>query len=214
MKTIKLLVRGEHVEEYTPKQAADNLEIGTETLKKYALLLEHNGHTVHRNARNHRVYNDTDIFLIKAMIKLNREKSMPLEDAASKVTSSDFDIRLVLGDDLHNDDTVPDNVTHNTVRTVTTLQDNAWLEFYNGFITELRGLKEENNALQRLIVESETKHSLAIEEVSNKLGDQAKVIEEQSKAIAEQSATIAELHKRLDEAASKKPSLWARLFGR
>ncbi|MEK9198508.1 MULTISPECIES: MerR family transcriptional regulator [Bacillales] len=78
-------------EEYTPKQAADILESGTETLKKYALLLEHNGHPVHRNARNHRVYNGIDIALIKAMIKLNREKSMPLEDAASKVTSSDVD---------------------------------------------------------------------------------------------------------------------------
>lgn len=201
------------MEEYTPKQAADILEIGTETLKKYALLLEHNGHTVHRNARNHRIYNGTDIFLIRAMLKLNREKSMALEDAASKVTSSDVDLKAILGDELHNDDTVADNVTHNTVRTVTTLQENAWLEFYNGFITELRGLKEENNALQRLIIESESKHMLAIEEVSNRVGDQAKIIEEQSKAIAEQTATIAELHRRIDEAASKKPSLWARLFG-
>ena len=196
------------MEEYTPKQAADILEIGTETLKKYALLLEHNGHAVHRNARNHRVYNGIDIALIKAMIKLNREKSMPLEDAASKVTSSDVDLKAILGNELHNDDTV----TNNNVRTVTTLQDNAWIEFYNGFITELKGLKEENHALQRLIVENDTKYAEAILEISNRVGDQSKIIEEQSKAIAEQSATIAELHKRLDEAASKKPSLWARLF--
>lgn len=198
------------MEEYTPKQAADILEIGTETLKKYALLLEHNGHAVHRNARNHRVYNGIDIALVKAMIKLNREKSMPLEDAASKVTSSDVDLKAILGNELHNDDTV----TNNNVRTVTTLQDNAWIEFYNGFIMELKGLKEENHALQRLIVENDSKHAEAILEISNRVGDQSKIIEEQSKAIAEQSATIAELHKRLDEAASKKPSLWARLFGK
>jgi len=103
---------------------------------------------------------------------------------------------------------------YNNVRTVTTLQDNAWIEFYNGFITELKGLKEENHALQRLIVENDSKHAEAILEISNRVGDQSKIIEEQSKAIAEQSATIAELHKRLDEAASKKPSLWARLFGK
>lgn len=198
------------MEEYTPKQAADMLEIGTETLKKYALLLEHNGHTVHRNARNHRIYNGTDIVLIKAMVKLNRQKSMPLEDAASKVTSADVDLKVILGDDLNNDHTV----THNIVRTVTTLQENAWTEFYNGFITELKELKEENHSLQRLIIESESKHTQAIEEVSNRLSNQAKIIEEQSKAIAEQSATIVELHKRLDEAASRKPSLWTRLFGR
>lgn len=198
------------MEEYTPKQAADILEIGTETLKKYALLLEHNGHAVHRNARNHRVYNGIDIALVKAMIKLNREKSMPLEDAASKVTSSDVDLKAILGNELHNDDTV----TNNNVRIVTTLQDNAWIEFYNGFIMELKGLKEENHALQRLIVENDTKYAEAILEISNRVGDQLKIIEEQSKAIAEQSATIAELHKRLDEAASKKPSLWARLFGK
>ena len=78
------------------------------------------------------------------MVKLNREKSMPLEDAASKVTSSDVDLKAILGNELHNDDTV----TNNNVRTVTTLQDNAWIEFYNGFITELKGLKEENHALQ------------------------------------------------------------------
>ncbi|MFP7200054.1 hypothetical protein SFC08_03675 [Lysinibacillus halotolerans] len=144
------------------------------------------------------------------MVKLNREKSMPLEDAASKVTSSDVDLKAILGNELHNDDTV----TNNNVRTVTTLQDNAWIEFYNGFIMELKGLKEENHALQRLIVENDSKHAEAILEISNRVGDQLKIIEEQSKAIAEQSATIAELHKRLDEAASKKPSLWARLFGK
>lgn len=200
------------MEEYTPKQAADILEIGTETLKKYALLLEHNGHTVSRNARNHRIYNGTDIALIKAMVKLNKAKSMPLENAASKVTSSDVDLKAILGDELQSD-TETNNVTHNTVRAVTTLQENAWLDFYNGFITELKGLKEENHALQLLIVENESKHTQALQEISNKLGDQARIIEEQSKAISEQSATIAELHKRLDEAAVKKPSLWAKLFG-
>lgn len=200
------------MEEYTPKQAADILEIGTETLKKYALLLEHNGHTVSRNARNHRIYNGTDIALIKAMVKLNKAKSMPLENAASKVTSSDVDLKAILGDELQSD-TETNNVTHNTVRAVTTLQENAWLDFYNGFITELKGLKEENHALQLLVVENESKHTQALQEISNKLGDQARIIEEQSKAISEQSATIAELHKRLDEAAVKKPSLWAKLFG-
>jgi len=199
------------MEEYTPKQAADFLEIGTETLKKYALLLEQNGHTVHRNARNHRVYNGTDIALIKAMITLNRDKSVTLEHAASIVTSADTDIEEIIGKNGRNG---IQNGIHTAVPTVTTLQDNAWMEFYNSFLMELKGLKSENEALQLLIVENTEKHVQAFQEVSSRIDNQAKIIEEQSKAIAEQSATIAELHKRLDEAARKKPSLWARLFGR
>lgn len=59
------------MEVYTPSEAANFLKIGTEILKKYALLLEQNGHTIRRNARNHREYIGEDLALIKAMLILN-----------------------------------------------------------------------------------------------------------------------------------------------
>lgn len=200
------------MEVYSPKKAADFLEIGTETLKKYALLLEQNGHTIRRNARNHREYIGTDLALIKAMIILNRDKSVLLEDAASIVTSSDTDIEKIIGED--NERNGMNHATHNTVPTVITLQETAWLEFYKSFVEELKGLKTENQNLQRLIIEKEEKHTQALHEVSSRLEIQEKLIAEQSKAIAEQTATIEDLYRRLDEAAKKKPTLWMRLFSR
>lgn len=127
------------MEVYSPKQAADLLEIGTETLKKYALLLEQNGHTIRRNARNHREYIGKDLALIKAMLILNRDKSVLLEDAASIVTSSDTDVEKIIRED--NEKNGMNSAAHNTVPTVITLSETAWLEFYKGFIEELRGLK-------------------------------------------------------------------------
>src|SRR4051794_27338599 len=73
------------------KQVADTLGFTTTNLKHYAALLEQNGLEIYRNSRNHREYTQQDVKILKAMQFLNREKSMSLEEAASKVTESDFE---------------------------------------------------------------------------------------------------------------------------
>ncbi|MDN4495621.1 MerR family transcriptional regulator [Ureibacillus aquaedulcis] len=53
-----------------------------------------------RNSRNHREYTQHDLKILKAMQYLNREKSMSLEDSASKVSASDFDPNALLSQQL------------------------------------------------------------------------------------------------------------------
>lgn len=84
------------MERNNAKQVADMLGFTTTNLKYYASLLEQNGLEIYRNTRNHREYTQQDVKILRAMQYLNREKSMPLEDAASFVMSSDTDIDDIL----------------------------------------------------------------------------------------------------------------------
>ena len=88
------------MERISAKQAAEALGFTTTNLKHYASLLEQNGLNIYRNSRNHREYTQYDIIILKAMQYLNREKSMSLEDAASKVTESDFDPNALFSQEL------------------------------------------------------------------------------------------------------------------
>lgn len=87
----------------TPAQASELLKLSAVNLKKYAIMLENNGHNIGRNGRGHRVYNDTDIKLFRAIIVLNRTKNMNLDDAAEKVCESNVDIDAILSSGTSND---------------------------------------------------------------------------------------------------------------
>ncbi|RKQ13456.1 transcriptional regulator [Ureibacillus endophyticus] len=186
------------MDEFTPKQAADFLEINPETLKKYALLLEQNGHNVHRNGRNHRIYNGTDIALIKAMIILNRDKSVNLEHAAGIVTSSDTDIEAIIGDSVTNNDVIE------PVQSVIPLHVTYELQALRSFLEKQQvdneALREEIKWHNQLLTDFQ-------ERVSDKLDEQAELIKEQNKQILE-------LKKELNEAKEQPKSVWARLFGK
>lgn len=88
----------------SPAETSKLLELSAVNLKKYAIMLENNGHNIGRNGRGHRVYNDTDIKLLRAIIVLNRTKNMNLDDAAEKVCESDIDIEMILSNGTSNDD--------------------------------------------------------------------------------------------------------------
>lgn len=87
----------------SPAETSKFLELSAVNLKKYAIMLENNGHNIGRNGRGHRVYNDTDIKLLRAIIVLNRTKNMNLDDAAERVCESDIDIDMILNSGTSND---------------------------------------------------------------------------------------------------------------
>lgn len=87
----------------TPSQAAEFLHVSTTTLKKYAILLEDQGHIIQRNSLNHRHYVGDDLARMKAMLILNRLRSVTLEEAASIVTSLDTNIAEILQLDKDNE---------------------------------------------------------------------------------------------------------------
>lgn len=84
------------MERISAKELAEILGFTTTNLKHYASLLEQNGLEVYRNTRNHREYTQQDVKILRTMQYLNREKSMPLDEAASFVMSSDTDIDAIL----------------------------------------------------------------------------------------------------------------------
>lgn len=99
----------------TPAQASQIIGLSAANLKKYAIMLENNGHNIGRNDRGHRIYNDTDIKLLRAIIVLNRTKNLSLDDSVSKVTSADTDIEVILNNATSTDTntsgiTLPSNV--------------------------------------------------------------------------------------------------------
>lgn len=176
----------------SPKQAADFLNVGANALKKYALMLEHNGYNVSRNEMNHRIYSPADVAIIRAMLILNRIKGVQLDEAASKVTASDADIALILS----YDDTRP--TEHNAVSTVTESQVPAVTAQVAEYITELQ---EEMRARDALHIEF-------VASIDDRLNEQAKVT---AQLLEQNEALLAKVEALEKES---KRSLWSRLFGR
>lgn len=173
----------------SPKQVVEQLDLTTETLKKYSLLLEKAGMDVERNKRGHRQYSEGNLQLIKALMFLNKEKSVNLEDAAEMVTSSDFDFEIMNGTT-----TVTDNG-------VITLQHNG-IPLQNELATTVM------NQLQLLQSKLELQDQRDIEFqkiVTNRL-------EEQRNLIVKQEEALEKLSQQLEEENNK--SFWQKLFGK
>lgn len=183
----------------TPRQASDLLGIGTETLKKYASLLEHNGHFIGRNGRQHRYYNGTDIGLLRAMLTLNRDKSVTLEDAASIVTSADTDIKAILNE---TGATVTDTGTSTEVSTGIPLHIQE--EIYGAFTERMFENVAEINTLRLELELRDKEHSDFMQNIATKLDIQKETID----LLREEVELLRK------QAAEKPSSFWSRLFGK
>lgn len=180
----------------TAKQVADILGFTTTNLKHYASLLEQNGHTLHRNTRNHREYTAHDIKLLRAMQTLNREKSMLLEDAASLVVSSDTDIDAILAPKMTE---VAATIDANTIEVPQVSVDSE----------QLLSLVL---ALQSELYERDAIHTELLATIDDKLRVQCDV---NNQLMAQNEA----LHAKLDALERKYEenshrSVWAKLFGK
>ncbi|MEY9980610.1 MerR family transcriptional regulator [Lysinibacillus sp. RC79] len=183
------------------KEVANILGFTTTNLKHYAALLEQNGLQLYRNTRNHREYSQTDVNILRAMQHLNREKSMPLEEAASFVMSSDIDISAILAPRIA-------QVVATTDANIPVVQqdsDNAErvLAHLSALMADNKSLREELHVRDKLALDFQS-------DISDKMEQQAKVI-------AGQSATIESIRAELEsirKVAEEKPSVWSRLFGR
>ena len=173
----------------TPKQLMDLLELSAETLKKYSLLLEKNGMAVERNNRGHRKYSAENIKMIKALIFLNKEKSVNLDDAASMVTSSDFDFNIMKGTNtVMNNDVITLHSNDMTVQNELAITVTNQLQLLK---KEMVQRDERNAEFQQIVTER---------------------LEEQRDLIMIQEEKIEELKQLLLE--EKRKSFWKKLFGK
>lgn len=185
----------------TPGQVADFLSVGTTAIKKYATLLEDNGYTIGRNDKNHRVYTGEDVAVIRAMLILNRHKSVPLEDAASIVTSADTDIAKILSYDGTN------SGSHTTELTDTP--------------THVPESSQQMAELMAQLQAHDARYKQFVTGMENSMREQTSTIEGMREEMQEhnrqQAETIEALRKEIEalrNAQSDKPtSFWARLFG-
>ena len=180
----------------SPKQASDFLNVTTSALKKYALLLEANGYAVSRNELNYRMYSGQDIAMIRAMLILNRLKSVQLEDAASIVTSSDTDIQQILEMDGAHDG------TNNDVLPVTQSQITDVSAHLTGLISSLQSEIQDRDAL----------HTQLLAAIDDKLSVQRDIntqLMEQNELLL---AKLEALEHKYEE--ERKRSVWSKMFGK
>lgn len=190
MMIVTILVTGgcnDMEKSFTPKEVTDQLELTAETLKKYSLLLEKNGMEITRNNRGHRQYSDENIKVLKALIHLNKEKSVSLEDAASMVCSTDFDF------------TVMENNGKNP--TVTTLWNDVMTVQNEVVVTVMEQLHLLHNELEL----RDKKDNAFKQVVTDRL-------EEQRELIIKQEAALERLSQQLE--IENKKSIWQKLFGK
>ena len=173
----------------SPKQVVEQLDLTTETLKKYSLLLEKNGMDMERNKRGHRMYSEENVTTIKALMFLNKEKSVNLEEAASIVTSSDFDFSTM---NVTNTDT--NNAVIPLQRNDITVQN----ELAGTVINQLQLLQNE--------LELRDQRDIKFQEI---VTDR---LEEQRNLIVKQEEALETLRQQLEE--ERKKSFWQKLFGK
>ncbi|NWK72571.1 DUF3967 domain-containing protein [Bacillus paramycoides] len=72
---------------YSPGDVAEQLDIQSSTLRKYADVLEKEGYTFIKNERGHRKYRESDVMVFRKVINLKNETEMTLENATKQIVS-------------------------------------------------------------------------------------------------------------------------------
>ncbi|EJQ59688.1 DNA-binding protein [Bacillus cereus] len=72
---------------YSPGEVAEQLNIQSSTLRKYADVLEKEGYTFIKNERGHRKYRESDVMVFRKVINLKNDTDMTLENATKQIVS-------------------------------------------------------------------------------------------------------------------------------
>ncbi|MED3539325.1 DUF3967 domain-containing protein [Bacillus toyonensis] len=72
---------------YSPGEVAEQLNIQSSTLRKYADVLEKEGYTFIKNERRHRKYRESDVMVFRKVINLKNDTDMTLENAIKQIVS-------------------------------------------------------------------------------------------------------------------------------
>lgn len=195
------------MERLSASDTATLLGLKTPNLKHYAELLEQNGLNIYRDAKKHRFYTREDIKILKAMIYLNKEKSMLLEDAASFVMSSDTDIDHLLSESKRNNEEMREIAQ--------SLENNL------GTLEVLLSILNEQKAMREDFLKREQSQYEAMKVVETVTLQQNETIKEVLETVKQQTATIEGLKSELEavkkqndeeKELSRKP-FWAKIFG-
>lgn len=168
------------------KQLRELTGLSESNLKRYYELLELHGYIFTRNNRGHRIYNSEDVKVFQAIIHLNKEKNMSLDEATSFVCSKRINIDDVFADTKNDSQNrqeltsftgvpseVPSEVTVKMLVEIHEMQG-----AYQSYFEQLQG---ENKELKEQLSRFETKideRDHLINQILGKMDQQSATIEE------------------------------------
>lgn len=188
---------------------ATKLDIAKDTLRAYSLELERAGYEFKRNNRNQRDYSDYDLSILNAFLTLSKTHGLTLKEAASKVSSVDFDPSNVIKNNAERE-TVASNATSLRTLCITDLEDIfksmefmaehvATLERNNTVLLERLNVLESKQNKTLKIVESEEnnnkKISILIDEIRN-LNAKIKTLEEEKSEFKKRKGVFKRIFKK------------------
>ncbi len=74
---------------------AEQLNIQSSTLRKYADVLEKEGYTFIKNERGHTKYRESDVIVFRKVINLKNDTGMTLENATKQIVSWHQDVEVL-----------------------------------------------------------------------------------------------------------------------
>ncbi|MBM7608549.1 DNA-binding transcriptional MerR regulator [Lysinibacillus composti] len=151
---------------YATAAVAQQVGISKQKINYYISVLEKNGYKVKRNARSHREYSDRDIEIIKALILLNKNRGVKLNEAAQLLTSPGFEVETVTNDWQPTETLTP--------RVVDQGKYNELANSMEILVTHVAGIEQQNTQLLELIQAQRKQNELLMEQnetLKNELGN-------------------------------------------
>ncbi|WP_243292843.1 MerR family transcriptional regulator [Bacillus sp. FJAT-47783] len=178
----------------TPAEVQKQLGIAEATLKKYAQLLERKGYIFHRDNKGHRGYTDTDMTLLRKLMRRKNETGMTLESAADELIS------IVLRESESD----------------TATKDISEYQKHNKDIEALKQMIQQQNEVIKSLGEELQKHAeyidKSLKERDKKLLEGIRLLQEQKREKDEAQKLIAAAKEEIENS-QKKKGFFTRLFG-
>ncbi|MFP7474453.1 MerR family transcriptional regulator [Niallia taxi] len=126
---------------YFAKDVALNLDINTNTLRRWAIELEKHGYSFERTNQNHRIYYERDFKTLRELKKLIA-KDVPLENALNAVVSMDLDSKKAVQtptvhDEIRVSRSELEDVIHKTVKKAVEEEREAMLKAFEHKINDV-----------------------------------------------------------------------------
>jgi hypothetical protein len=186
------------------KEVAETLEIGTSTLRKWALALENQGYEFVRGEKNSRAFLERDIVVLRRMKELIQNAGMTTDAAVKVALSRDFDNSVT--------DDRTDTMTDEETRTPSVLVQNGSnyaAEVMQQFVENQERILERMEQLERL----EKSNAERLERIEQEQQRQRERDGNRDNNLMNLIRDTQET-KKLIAAAEEKRSFWAWLFGK
>jgi DNA-binding transcriptional MerR regulator len=164
---------------YSPGKVQELLGIDSNTLRKYATLLEGHAYHIHRNNRGHRLYYEKDIITLRKLVETSKQPGMTMEHSLQAVMTWISEENKTAAVSVPEPTQNTDNLNyHQTCNLDELIERIEHLEKINGDL--IKHLKEK--AIREAYLEDKINQIVKYVERSERLVDErSKMIEEETR---------------------------------